>query len=615
MKKPIILILVCLGLIFLESCNCEGPGEEEPTVLAKGQVFDYSQNPIESAKIKISYTSENEESNVAMGLTDANGAFSIELPKSNRFVINVSKVGYGFTSTTFQDNETPFDSIPKSIFYLNQATVATIDPTVGGTVTVTNTQSFGSNSSRADWSQSPTGSLPIVLDDSGRVASFRMPDQLKQAWDIQVKNQARLSATRLRLRPNTLVNAQGNAPQGNVSVSMSAIDVFAPNGMPGRNIARTVREQSGPMQSFGAVAVEIYDNEQSYNLNRNQEASAEIVMPIPDWQLELAEDFPKSVPILFFNEESGVWEEDGRAVLNDSLNAYVGTISHFSSINFDIIKTGPSSNLAFTFNVTTPTPEPNELQLPFQVELTTEDAMTNQLFVRTRTIDAVNGGNPLCDFGSVAVPPANTQTTYGISMNRLPENSPVAVTFFNPAATPVAQALYILQTTTGSIDITNDPWGTPDCTQIETDFYSNSVLINPQQFLDKVTPSETADTLVAMCLEGGNYRVSIASRDLSFDATVGTILNFEKILVLPSDPTCSSYQDLTLGTSTFTEIFKTVTGPPENPEWLVQTFEVPISSICNDASIEGFTVQIFPSSDPTDLKGTFDVDVATCVAP
>ncbi|MEO9869101.1 carboxypeptidase-like regulatory domain-containing protein [Ekhidna sp.] len=607
MKKPIILILICLGLIFLESCKCEGPGGEEPIVLAKGQVFDYDKNPIESAKIKVNYDSNNGESKVATGVTDANGNFSIELPRSNRYVINISKVGYSFTSTSFQNDKTVFDSIPESVFYLNQATVETIDPTVGGTVTVTNTQSFGSNSSRADWTQSPTGSLPIVLDDSGRVASFRMPDQLKQAWDIQVKNEARLSATRLRLRPNTLVNAQGNAPQGNVSVSVSAIDVFAPNGMPGRNIARTAREQTGPMQSFGALAVEIYDNDQSYNLNSNQDASAEIVMPIPDWQLELAEDFPKSVPIVFYNEETGVWEEDGRAFLNDSLKAYVGQISHFSSINFDIIKTGPSANAAFRFNNTTPAGS-NELIFPFQVELTTEDAVSNQLFVRTRTIDLVNGGNDILlvgEFGGGSI------KQYGISMNRLPINSPVAVTFFNNAPNPDANALFVLQTNGGSTDITMDPWGTPDSTEFVTNVYSESRFVAPDLFTDINTGTQ-GDTLVAMCLNGAgtHYRISFAARDLGFDAATpggGLALTFN------DNSGCLTGNIFVTGNPDFNELFKTVTGPPEDPEWMVQVYEVPITSICSDASITSYTVTIAKQSDPGLSLFTYNTDVGSCV--
>ena len=275
------------------------------------------------------------------------------------------------------------------------------------------------------------------------------------------------------------------------------------------------------------------------------------------------------------------------------------------NIDLGIIQSGPSTSASFEF-ITSSNSSTNYLALPFWSEITVFDSNVSRSFRKQITQDN------LCVISETQVP-GETLTTYGLSFTRIPENSSTTFTFFNSDTSQVAQAFYTQQTSSGSLDITDDPLGTPDCNEIETNFYSNSVFINPQLFLDKVTPTETADTLVAVCLDGANYRISIASRDLTFDATLGTILDFEKILNLPSDPTCSSYQDLTLGTSTFTELFKTVTGPPDSPEWLVQTFEVPISSICNDASITGFTVQIFSSSDPTDIRGTFDVDVATCV--
>ncbi|MEP1781351.1 carboxypeptidase-like regulatory domain-containing protein, partial [Reichenbachiella sp.] len=565
-------LLMFLILVAIESCSCEDNIPDQN--IAAGKVLNYDGQGIEGVTIEVIHLNDNMQ-----GKTDAEGRFEISVPRSKSYVINITKKGFGFRSVVYQDS-LELDSIPYNEYYLNQATVATIDASIGGTVTVTNTESLGSSSSRADWSQSPTGKLPLVLDDSGRVASFIMPEKLKSAWDIQSQNKARLPRASLRIAGNSLVNKSGAPAQGNISVSISATDMFSPNGMPGNNIATTNRGQTGPMQSFGAVSIEVYDDDQSYNLDQESKATAEVIIPVPDWQLELRKENRDAIPLLYYNESNGVWEENGQAIFDDSLKAYRAQLTHFSSINFDIIKTDPSSSLSFSFQNTTPMPAANELILPFRVELTTEDAADNMLYVRTRTIDAINGGNPLCEISSAPIP-GGTLTTYGISMNRLPPLSPVAVVFFNDVINPVAQSLYVLQTGPGDQTITDDPWNVPSCMDITNEVFSDITSINTDIY---ATANPTDPVLVAMCLNaaGTHYRVSLASRDLTFDAldpTTGININFIDVEQFPGDPFCgSSYQELWNAATPFVELFKTQVGPPENPEWLVQVLEVPVTS-------------------------------------
>ena len=340
-------VLTAFAVIIMFAWSCK---VDELTI--SGDVVDYQGNPISEALISVNVTMDKDKKSEIItkkGESDKEGKFTIEVPESSRYVINVRKKEYGFVSVLLQDS-IKFDTIPPNTYYLQKATVVEIDPSVGGTVTVTNTQSFGTSASRADWDQSPTGNLPLVVDDSGVLVGFIMPEVLQRPWDLHAGNSAQLSAASISIPANSLVNSSGTQPQNSVRVSISSIDLFAPNGMPGNNIAISSNGESGTMQSFGAVVIEIYDDKQSYNLDRKNKVSAELLIPVPEWQLELEPDLPKSVPILYYDEQTGLWNEESSAIYIDSLRAYRGILSHFSVVNFDIIKTDPSACASFYFD-------------------------------------------------------------------------------------------------------------------------------------------------------------------------------------------------------------------------------------------------------------------------
>lgn len=83
--------------------------------------------------------------------------------------------------------------------------------------------------------------------------------------------------------------------------------------------------------SLGMVAVDLTgSNGEKLELADGQKAK--LTFPVPDC---VKEDAPKTMPLWSFNESTGLWEKEGEATYDPSLNAYVGEVSHFSWHNLD----------------------------------------------------------------------------------------------------------------------------------------------------------------------------------------------------------------------------------------------------------------------------------------
>jgi hypothetical protein len=94
---------------------------------------------------------------------------------------------------------------------------------------------------------------------------------------------------------------------------------------------------------------------------------------------------PPTIPFLFYDEQKGVWVQDGVATLTGSgANAvYEKKIKHFSTMNADILKTGQSC-------VAVEVDPAANFTLPFDVEVTMQPSVVNPnvIQVRTLTVDS-----------------------------------------------------------------------------------------------------------------------------------------------------------------------------------------------------------------------------------
>ena len=119
------------------------------------------------------------------------------------------------------------------------------------------------------------------------------------------------------------------------AVTANAVYLDPDNGdfaeqMPGDLSAVRADESAAQLVSWGMVAVDL-TGDQGQELELANGKKATLRFPIPDkFKNETA---PESIPLWSFNEDTGLWVEEGVATLNGEY--YEGEVSHFSWHNLD----------------------------------------------------------------------------------------------------------------------------------------------------------------------------------------------------------------------------------------------------------------------------------------
>ena len=129
------------------------------------------------------------------------------------------------------------------------------------------------------------------------------------------------------------VDGTGAGYAGKVKSEMVYLD---PNNerfsemMPGGDLA-AVRSDNSSAQlvSYGMTDLNMYA-ENGDKLQLKDGSKAKLTFPIP---AGMGENPPASIPLWSFNEQTGLWEEEGSAALQG--NVYVGEVAHFSWVNLD----------------------------------------------------------------------------------------------------------------------------------------------------------------------------------------------------------------------------------------------------------------------------------------
>ena len=131
---------------------------------------------------------------------------------------------------------------------------------------------------------------------------------------------------------NSLIRADGTLATGTVNAELTvinpAIDI---NFMPGDMITKNDNGEVKPIESFGAITVTFKDAN-GLDLNLIENAQAKINIPAVG-------ELEPTVPLYYFDENTGFWVEEGEAELvsNSQGNFYTGMVSHFTTWNADRI--------------------------------------------------------------------------------------------------------------------------------------------------------------------------------------------------------------------------------------------------------------------------------------
>jgi len=276
--------------------------------------------------------------------TNAAGWFVLDVPEAARYVLNIRKPGYALVSRVYAE------PMGEAVWTLTLGTTRSVNPAQPvAVVDERRHQRCGVPVKRIPEARSAERLLPRWLDPGGDVARVG-----KEPWpqpmaripgDVRLASLGEREEPRERCGPgggvsipaNSLVDQDGNAPAGNVEVTVYTIDPRAPFDMPG-DWTVAGPGGTGTMETYGALGIEVTGGGKKYNLRPG--ATARVTIPIDPAQLAAPDPEPATIPLLFYDDTTGVWRQEG--TLQRQGNAYVADVPHFSTINADVLKVGQS---------------------------------------------------------------------------------------------------------------------------------------------------------------------------------------------------------------------------------------------------------------------------------
>lgn len=187
------------------------------------------------------------------------------------------------------------------------------------------------------------GEYSIIIqndDQESRVAAGNLalqPVDVDADFDPTTDSTIELNNTAvIELTANSLVDSNGNAPEGDVSGRLTIIDPSNdPSLMPGNY--QTINDQGGIslIESFGAISA-VFEDSTGQELNLAENQTATIRIPLASGVNPNTAD--ATIPLFYFDETTGFWVEEGTATLTQLANntyVYEGTVSHFTVWNAD----------------------------------------------------------------------------------------------------------------------------------------------------------------------------------------------------------------------------------------------------------------------------------------
>jgi uncharacterized protein YfaP (DUF2135 family) len=145
-----------------------------------------------------------------------------------------------------------------------------------------------------------------------------------------------LTAT-VSIPANALVDSNGTAFTGTASVTLTPYDPTVtgeisafPGDFEGVNTSGVTQQ----FKSFGFMDVTITGGGGDLNLATGQTAT--IIIPVPA-SMTTEAAAAGTCPIWFYNTTTAQWIQEGSGTYDSSIPAFVGSVSHFSAWNFDLV--------------------------------------------------------------------------------------------------------------------------------------------------------------------------------------------------------------------------------------------------------------------------------------
>lgn len=172
-------------------------------------------------------------------------------------------------------------------------------------------------------------SMQVVMQSRNNASNV-----VSTSFSATSKNALKADGMEVAIPASSLVTASGADYTGTVNADMLYLSPDNENFttmMPGGDMAAVRTDRSdATLVSYGMVEVSLTDNSGD-PLQLKEGSQSEMTFPIPE---SMKDNPPATIPLWYFNEEAGVWVEEGTATLQG--NVYVGSVSHFSWHNLDV---------------------------------------------------------------------------------------------------------------------------------------------------------------------------------------------------------------------------------------------------------------------------------------
>ena len=224
-------------------------------------------------------------------------------------------------------------------------------PFSGATVTVGDASAATNEQGYFVLSGVPEGETLVAVTADGYLPTFRvvevveggdthLDDLVLALWEVATLDAATGGqvATNdgdgaVTFAADSFVDAAGNAYDGEVTVQLNAVlpgDAEFYGTFPGDFEGVRENGDTVPFVSFGFMGVELTGVDKS-PLQLADGATASLSLTIDPGK---AMDAPATIPMWWFDEDAGVWREEGAATLEG--NVYTADVAHFTTWNWDL---------------------------------------------------------------------------------------------------------------------------------------------------------------------------------------------------------------------------------------------------------------------------------------
>jgi hypothetical protein len=341
MKKfPLVLVTLVVMATCLMHC-----GPEKDRVCFSGKVVDNKGNPVVGALVSFGGRKTKATE------TSKNGSFEICIERGDRYVLNITKLGFGLVSKILMD--TVGNASTNVEVMMTTATIEEIEPEEQDEVVVvqdiTPTTSEPPSATVPENSvRSPLDTIPFVYDGNGQLVAFQASPAIGGSYQAAQAFEEQIIGASVEVNPQDLeedpsgaaagfMQVENDSKKGAITASLSTIDIYNPDGMPGDYTVRNIDGCANYMQTFGAADINFYREGKRLQLKKG--TFAKLTIPV-DTIVLLASGtrIPRTIPLFVYDKETGEWRRDGNnvGVLNKERTAYVAKLSHFSVYNMDI---------------------------------------------------------------------------------------------------------------------------------------------------------------------------------------------------------------------------------------------------------------------------------------